>query len=150
MALATDGDLALLHRFEQGRLHLRRRTVHLVRQNEVGEDRTFLKAKLAFAAVGKIDLRPGDVGGQEVGGELDARQLRVEVLRHALDGPGLGEPRQALDEQVAVAEQAQQQALDHAFLADDRFADALAELLDIVACTHEFLLPLPFRQHRSS
>ena len=39
VARAADGDLAFLHRFEQGGLRLGRRAVDLVGQNDVGEQR---------------------------------------------------------------------------------------------------------------
>src|SRR5690349_10960031 len=38
--LPLDRDPMLLHRFEQRRLRLRRRTIDLVRQDDVGEDRS--------------------------------------------------------------------------------------------------------------
>ncbi len=38
MRAAADGDLALLHRFEQRALHFRGRAVDLVREHEVRED----------------------------------------------------------------------------------------------------------------
>ncbi|GLS29529.1 hypothetical protein GCM10007937_12370 [Mesorhizobium albiziae] len=37
---------------------------------------------------------------------------------------------------MAVAQKAQKQALDHSILADDRLADAFAEVQNIVACGH--------------
>ena len=37
----ADGDLAFLHGFEQGALHLGRGAVYFIRQDEVGENRSF-------------------------------------------------------------------------------------------------------------
>ena len=119
MGLLADGDLALLHRLEQRGLHLGRGAVDLVGEEDVAEDRAGLEAELALAALGIVDLGAGDVGGQQVRRELDAAEVGVEVLGHRLDGPGLGEAGQALDQQVAVGEQADQHALDHAGLAED-------------------------------
>src|SRR5215475_8532117 len=48
-----------------------------------------------------IDLGAGHVRWQQVGSELDARQVGGEVLGERLDGAGLREPRQALDQKVA-------------------------------------------------
>ena len=39
VGVVADGDLVLLHGLEQGRLHLGRRAVDLVGQEQVGEDR---------------------------------------------------------------------------------------------------------------
>jgi hypothetical protein len=74
-----------------------------------------------------IDLGAGDVGRQQVGRELDAGKVAIEVLRQRLDRAGLGEPRQALDQQVAIGQKADQQPLDHRALADDRVAHPVAQ-----------------------
>ena len=42
IGLVADGDLPLLHRFEQRALHLGRRAVDFVGQDDVGEDRALL------------------------------------------------------------------------------------------------------------
>ena len=47
IALFADGDLPLLHRFEQGALHLGGGAVDFVGQHEVGEDRAELGGELA-------------------------------------------------------------------------------------------------------
>ena len=49
MLRAADGDLALLHRFEQGGLRLGRRAVDLVGQDDVGEDRAVQELEHALA-----------------------------------------------------------------------------------------------------
>ena len=49
MPLAADGDLLLLHRFEQRGLRLRRRAVDFVGQDDVGEDRPRQEPELARA-----------------------------------------------------------------------------------------------------
>ena len=48
--LLADRDLALLHRLEQGALHLRRGAVDLVGQQQVGEDRPLVDAELVACA----------------------------------------------------------------------------------------------------
>ena len=60
--LVADRNLALLHRLEQRRLHLRRRAVDLVRQQQIREDRTLLWRELP--GLRGIDERPHDVGRQ--------------------------------------------------------------------------------------
>jgi len=117
-------------------LHLGGRAVDLVGEDQVREDRPLLKLELALPALGKIDLGTGDVGGQEIGGELDTRQFRIQVLRQALDGSGLCKAGQALDEQVAIGEQTKQQPLNHRILADNRLPDTLAQIKNILTCRH--------------
>ena len=76
MGRRAAGDGPLLHRFEQRRLRLGRGAVDLVGQHQVGEDRARLETQ-AFAAalVGLHDHAADDVGGHQVGRELDARIL---------------------------------------------------------------------------
>ena len=47
----------------------------------------------------------------------------MQRLRERRGGAGLGEARRPLDQHVAVGEQADEQALQHIFLADDRAAE---------------------------
>jgi hypothetical protein len=114
---APDADLALGHGLKQGRLHLGRGPVDFVRQHQVVEDRALLEHEAAgFRA---IDLGAGDVGGQQVGGELDAMELRLDAFGQLFDGLGLGQPRRAFDQHVAVGEQGDQQTIDEFFLAEN-------------------------------
>ena len=61
---AGDGDLAFLHRLQQGGLHLGGRAVDLVHQHDVAEDRPGLEAEVAGLLL--VDLAAHDVGGQQV------------------------------------------------------------------------------------
>jgi hypothetical protein len=49
-----------------------------------------------------------------------------------LDGARLGEARQALDQKMTVGDEAEDQALDHRLLADDRLRHARFQRQDIV------------------
>jgi hypothetical protein len=63
----------LLHRLQQGALHLGGRAIDLVGQDEVGEDGPFAGRK--GAGLGVVDLRANEICGQQVGSELDALKL---------------------------------------------------------------------------
>ena len=52
------------------------------------------------------DERAGEVGGEQVGRELDAPEGRLDRIGHGLDRERLGQPGNALEEQVAVREEA--------------------------------------------
>src|SRR5215207_1397336 len=65
----VDGHLPLGHGLEQRRLSLRHRTVDLVDEHHVGEDRS--GAKLEVPCLLAPDREPGDVGGLEIGCALD-------------------------------------------------------------------------------
>ena len=73
VGLPADGHLPFLHHLEQRALHLGRRPVDLVGQQQVGEDRPERDLELAVALV--VDAGADDVGGHQVGGELDPLEL---------------------------------------------------------------------------
>ncbi|MDT4814903.1 hypothetical protein FQZ97_479210 [compost metagenome] len=114
---ATHRDLPFGHGFEQRRLHLGRRAVDLVGEHQVVEDRPLLEHEAAGFRT--VDLGAGDVRRQQVGGELDAVELRLDAFGQLLDRLGLGQPRGAFHQQVAVGEEGDQQAVDELFLAEN-------------------------------
>jgi hypothetical protein len=77
--------------------------------------------ELEAALLGPVDIGAGDVAGQQVRRELDAVEVALERIAKGFDRAGLGEPGRALDEQVAVGEQRDEQALDEVRLADLRY-----------------------------
>ena len=117
MGLAADRHLALLHHLEQRALHLRRRAVDLVGEKQVREDRAERRLELAVLLV--VDPRADEVGGHEIGRELDPLEVAVDRPGDGLDREGLREPGHALDEEVAAREQAHDDPLEHVVLADD-------------------------------
>jgi hypothetical protein len=119
--LAGRRDRPLLHRLEQGGLRLGRRPVDLVGEHDVREDRPLHEAEDAPARGPVLldDLRARDVRGHEVRGELDAAELEVERLGQRLHEEGLGEPRHAHEQGVAVGEERDEQLLDDFVLAHD-------------------------------
>ena len=60
-------------------------------------------------------------------------KLRVDGGGERLDRGGLGEARHALEQDVAVGEQPDQQPVDHVALADDDLADLLADAVERLA-----------------
>ena len=67
----------------------------------------------------------------QVGRELDAARIEAEHDAQRFDQLGLGEAGHADQQRVAAGEQRHQRALDHAFLAEDDPADAVADLGDV-------------------
>ena len=81
--LAAHRDGVLLHRFQHGRLGARRGAVDLVGQDQVGEDRPGLEGEApALVALGD-HVGADDVGGHQVGRELDAAVAQVHAARPA-------------------------------------------------------------------
>ena len=124
---AFDRHLPLLHRLEQRRLCLRRRAVDLVGEEQIGEDRARAELELALPLV--EDRRARDVGGHQVGCELDAREAHARRLGERAGDPRLRQSREVLDQDVPVGEQAEQHELEHLPLADHRPLDLVEDLL---------------------
>src|SRR4029079_874985 len=104
---AANRHLLFLHRLEERRLHLGRRAVDLVGENDVGEDRSLLDAELARRLI--VHLRPDDVSGEKVWRELNAIERRVDRFGERADGERLGESGNTLEEHVTTGEEADEQ-----------------------------------------
>ena len=115
--LAADRHLAFLHDLQQRRLHLRRGTVDLVGEQEVDHHRAELGVELLLAL--PVDAGTDDVGGHQVGGELDARERPADHLREGLHGQRLGHAGNTLEQHMALGQQADQHPLHELVLADD-------------------------------
>src|SRR6185369_8891472 len=96
-------------------------------------DRAALEFEAALALV--VDRAARDVAGQQVGGELDAAEAKLERLAEQVSDQGLGEARIILDEDMSVGQDAGHDLAKHAVLADDdlgeRLERALAALPDV-------------------
>ena len=66
-----------------------------------------------------IHLGPGQVARQQVWSELETVKITLETIGQCLDRGGLGQSRGPLHQQVAVGQQADQQAVHQVLLADD-------------------------------
>ena len=114
-----------LHGLEQRRLGLRRRAIDLVSEQDIREDRAGdeCPGPMARRDVLLDDVRAGDVGGHQVGRELDAIERQAERVGERAHEQRLGGSGHARDQAVAADEQRQQQVLDDFLLADDDLAD---------------------------
>ena len=73
----------------------------------------------------------GDVGGHQVGRELDACRLEVEAGGERAGERRLAEPGDALEQRVPAGDQADQHAADGLALADDRGRDLALDRRDL-------------------
>ncbi len=80
-------------------MHLGRRPVDLVRQHQVVEEGAWLKHEAGI--LGMKHLAAGEIGRQQVGGELDAGEAPLHRAGQRLDGPGLGKTGGALDQHMS-------------------------------------------------
>jgi hypothetical protein len=116
VGFVAQGHLSLLHGFQERALHLGWRAVDLVGQDQVGEHRPLLGNEFLLFLV--EDQGPQDVGGQEIGRELDALEFGFNGRGQGFDGQGLGQAGHAFDQDVPVGQQADKQTLHHGHLAD--------------------------------
>jgi hypothetical protein len=81
-----------LHRLQERGLGARRGAVDLVGHEQLPKDRAGNEAEAALAAGAFLQhLGADDVGGHQVGRELDAARLEPEHGSHRFDQLGLGE-----------------------------------------------------------
>jgi hypothetical protein len=130
--LAVDGDLRLLHRFQQCGLRLGRRAVDLVAEDDVGEHGTGAEVERLGLLVEDVD--PGHVRREEVGRELDALERPLERL-----GDGAGEHRlpdagHVFEENVSASEQGGEDVFDLGVVADDDRLDVVDDPRDDRLC----------------
>ena len=93
------------------------RAVDLVGEQEVDEHRAELDVELLAGL--PVDPGADDVGGHQVGGELDAGERAADDPGQRLHGEGLGHAGHALEQAVAAGQQRDEHPLDHPVLADD-------------------------------
>ena len=87
---------------------------------ELREDRPLHEAEAALVVGALVeDLRAEDVGGHQVGRELDAVGAQPEHRAHGVDELGLGEARHADEEAVAAGKHRGQRPLDDRLLPED-------------------------------
>ena len=128
VACAIDGGLALGHGFEQGGLGARGGAVDFIREQDVGEDRSGTKAELLVGRVEHGDAE--NVGGQQVGGELDAFEGGAgNGARDGFGEGGLAGAGDILDQGVAAGGEAGEDTADGVILADDDLSYGLFELV---------------------
>ena len=125
---AAGSDTVLLHRLEQGRLGFGRGAIDFVGEKQVRKDRPFLKLK--FAATGRRfhdQIRAEDVGGHEIGRELDAIEGEIKDLGKGANQQRFSKARHPFEENVTAGKQCSEGAFDDGILADDDLADFGAE-----------------------
>jgi len=136
--LFADGDLFFLHGFEEGALDFGGGTVDFVGKDEISEDGAFAGGEPAGLRV--IDLSADDVGGQHVWGELEPGEFDADTVGEGFDGECFGESGDAFKEDMAVGEQADDEALDEVTLPDDDLADFGEEGADESASALNFFV----------
>ena len=116
--------LFLLHGFEQSALNLCRRAVDFIGQKNVGEDRPALCAECRGLRV--VDERADQVTGEQVWRELHTAELGIQALGKHIDRQRFCHAGDALDKDMAIAEQCQKETIDQALLSNNYGCDLLS------------------------
>jgi hypothetical protein len=117
--LTLDRHLAFLHRLQERRLGLRRGAVDLVGQQQAREQGSAPELELRRLLV--VDERAGQVGGQQVRGELGAREVEPESLRETPGRQGLAESREVLEQHMSLGEDRGEDELERLMLTHHGF-----------------------------
>ena len=72
-------------------------------------------------------MRSDDVGGEEVGCELNSPEPRGHGLCQSIDGEGFGQSGEAFHEKVISGEEADQHAVDEVALANENPGNFLSQ-----------------------
>ena len=131
MGLTGCGHLALLHGPEQCSLSLGWRSVDLVCQKQVGEDRALHKLEHAPTRRGIFfqDISPGDIARHQVWSELDAPEVQVQGGGRCLHDQRLGQSWHANKQAVASSEECSQHQIDDGLLTHDAASHLFEERL---------------------
>jgi hypothetical protein len=90
------------------------------------------------------DVGAGDIGGHEVGSELDALEGESQRAGHRFHEQCLGQPRQARDERMTAHQQYYQHLVHGLVLSDNHFADLLGDGCAVLVQTAEVLADIFF------
>ena len=120
---AVGGDLALLHHLEQRRLGLRAAAVDLVADQHVGEHGALAERERGVVLV--VDHDAGDVGGEQVGRELDPLPRAGDRAGDRLGEGGLAGARHVVEQEVALGEQTAEGQADLIVLAAHHLIDVV-------------------------
>ena len=125
MAGAVHGHLPLLHRLEQRRLGFRRRSIDLVGEQHLGEDRS--PAELEGLRLRVVDAHPGHIAGEQVRGELHPLEAAPAAAGERFGQQRLAGAGNVLDQKVAAAQKPHDAEFDLRFLPDDDRPEALLQ-----------------------
>jgi hypothetical protein len=119
----------LLHRLEERRLRLRRRSVDLVGQNQMVKNRPGKKTHAPPAHVVLEDVGAGDVGWKEVRRELHPAERQSERLGKGCDEQRLRKARHPDEECMPASQKRHEHQVDDGFLPYDAHSDGFLELV---------------------
>jgi len=121
VGVLANGDLAFLHRLQQGALNFGWSAVDFVCEDKVGENGA--EAGGEGAVFGVIDHGADDIGGEEVWSELNALESRLNGRGEGAHGECFGQTGDAFQEDVAIGQESDEEAVNQMVLADEDAPD---------------------------
>ena len=100
--LAVDGDLPLLHGFQQGGLSAGNGTVDLVRQQEIGHYRPLAQLKIPGFLI--VYPHTDDIAGQQIRDKLDSSRLTAQGDGDGLNQGGLSHAGQIIQQDMSIGQ----------------------------------------------
>src|SRR5262249_28025553 len=122
-------------------LRLGRRTIDLVREHNVGDDRPSPELELGGALV--VNRDAGDVGGQQIWRELNALEGATRGAGQAFGEHSLADARDVFDQQVTRGRQADDRQLRLGMLADQNLLDRVDEAAQCLRTAHRAFRTAP-------
>ena len=102
-------------------------TIDFVRQDDLAEDWSLLEFETSTHGIVNID--PDDIGGNEVGSELDIFKTGTERFCERFGKCGLAGARNIYDQRVPAAQKGDQRASDRVPFSDDDSLHVIAQAL---------------------
>lgn len=124
---AVNGDLPLVHRFQQGGLGFRGGAVDFISEEKIGENRAGFE--LEFVGMRIEDTNAGNVGGEHIGGELEAVETAIDGAGKGVGERSFADAGYILNQQVATGEQTSQAEANDLGFAPERGLQAGRECL---------------------
>ena len=115
--LALDRQLAFLHRLQQSGLRARRGAVDLVGEHQLRQQRPGPKLEIARFLV--VDVDPGHIRGQQIGGELDAAKRAADRAGERFRQHRFAQPGHIVQQDVPLGEDRGQCVVEHLLAPDD-------------------------------
>ena len=127
MNFAADGDGLFLHGLQQSGLRFWSGPVDFISEHDLCKNRARLKFENA-AAIGRFhhDIRAENVGGHEVGSELDAVEIELDGFGKGAYEECFAKARDTFQQDVATDEKACDDAFDNTFVTDNHFLQLVA------------------------
>src|SRR6185295_7510067 len=131
VGLAPDSHRLLLHCLEQGGLSLRCCPVDFVSEDHVRKDWTWLKVEVLLARF-TLPYHVGaeNVGGHQIGSELDSRGLQMQGVAQRLHKLRFAQSRNTFENDVASREDCHEDIVDDAAVTDDDLGDLSAHAVE--------------------